>query len=294
MYVITGATGNIGKAIAEALLAKGQKVRAIGRSADRLKPLIEKGAEAFVGSLDDAAAMTRAFTGAKALYAMIPPNPTVKDLRAYQNQVGETLAAAIAKARVQRIVNLSSLGAHLSEKVGPVKGLYDQEQRLNKLNDVHLLHLRPGYFMENLYWNIGLIKTMGVNGGALKADLPMALIATRDIAAEAVRLLLDLKFTGKSVKELLGQRDVTMAEATQALGKAIGKPDLKYVQFPYAEAEKAMLGMGLSPSVAQAYIELSRAFNDGILKPTETRSAVNSTPTSIEQFAQTFAAVYQG
>jgi uncharacterized protein YbjT (DUF2867 family) len=203
MYAITGATGNTGRQIAEALLSKGKKVRVIGRDTARLKPLIDKGAEAFAGSLDDAAAMTRAFTGAKAVYAIIPPDPTVKNLRDYQNKIGESLATAITNGRVQHVVNLSSLGGHLSEKVGPVKGLYDQEQRLNKLKEAHVLHLRPGYFMENLYWNIDLIKKMGINGSALKADLPMALIATRDIAAEAVRLLLDLKFAGKSVQDLI-------------------------------------------------------------------------------------------
>ena len=294
MYAITGATGNTGKLIAEALLSKGKKVRVIGRDAGRLKPLADKGAEAFVGSLDDAAAMTRAFTGAKAVYAMTPPNPAAKNLRDDQNKIGAALATAIANARVQYVVNLSSIGAHLSEKVGPIKGLHDQEERLNKIKEAHVIHLRPGFFMENLYWNIDLIKKMGINGGPLKPDLPISMIATQDIAAEAVRLLLDLKFTGKSVKELMGQRDVTMAEVTQALGKAIGKPDLKYVQFPYEEAEKAMLGMGLSPSVAQAYIEMYRAFNDGVVRSTEKRLAANTTPTSIEEFSNVFAAVYRG
>ncbi|MBI3810632.1 MAG: NmrA family NAD(P)-binding protein [Nitrospirae bacterium] len=294
MYAITGATGNTGKLIAEALLSKGKKVRVIGRDAARLKPLVDKGAEPFAGSLDDAAALTRAFTGTKAVYAIIPPNPTATNLRDYQNKIGEALATAIANARVQHVVNLSSVGGHLSEKVGPGNGLCDQERRLNKLKETQVVHLRPGYFMENLYWNIDLIKKMGINGSALKADLPMPLIATQDIAAEAVRLLLDLKFAGKSVQELLGQRDITMADVTRVLGKSIGKPDLKYVQFPYEEAEKAMIGMGLSPSVTQAYIEMTRAFNDGIVRPTEKRSAKNTTPTSIEQFAKQFAAVYHG
>lgn len=294
MYANTGATGHTGKMIAETLLAKGKKVRVIGRDAERLKPLTDKGAEAFIGSLDDAAAMTRAFTDAKAVYAMIPPNLSAPDLRAYQNKIGGAIATAIAGARVPYVVNLSSMGAHLSEKVGPVKGLYDQEQRLNKLKDVNIVHLRSGYFMENLLWNIDLIKKMGINGSPMKADLPISMIATKDIAAEAARLLLDLKFMGKSVKELLGQRDLSMAEVTRVLGKAIGKPDLKYVQFPYEEAEKAMLSMGLSPSVAQAFIEMSRGFNDGIIKTTEKRSAQNTTPTSIEEFAKEFAAAYKG
>lgn len=294
MVVITGATGNTGKVIAEALLAKGRKVRMIGRTAERLKSLVDKGAEAFIGSVDDTSAMTRAFTEAKAVYAMIPPNLAAENVRRYQNKVGEALATAMTAAHVRYVVNLSSVGAHLSEKVGPITGLYDQEQRLNKLKGVHIVHLRPGYFMENLLWNIDLIKKMGINGSPLKPDLPIPMIATKDIAAEAARLLLDLKFTEKSTRELLGQRDISMAEATRIIGKAIGKPDLNYIQFPYEDAEKSMVSMGLSPDTARSFNEMYRSFNEGVIRPTEQRSVKNTTPTSFEEFAKLFAVIYKG
>ncbi len=294
MIVITGATGNIGKPLAEMLLSKGQKVRVVGRSKERLKSLVEKGADPFIGSVDDSSEMARAFSGAKAIFAMIPPDLTAKDTRAHQNNIGETLAKAIVQSGVKHVVNLSSVGAHLSEKVGPVTGLYDQEQRLNQLKEVHVLHLRPTYFMENLLWNVGLIKNMGINGTSLKGDLSIPMIATRDIAADAAERLLHLDFSGKSARELLGQREISMNEVTEIIGKTIHKPGLKYIQFPYEDAEKAMVGMGLSQDSAQGFNELSRAFNEGILKPTEKRTAKNSTPTSFEEFAKTFAAVYNG
>jgi uncharacterized protein YbjT (DUF2867 family) len=292
MYAITGATGNTGKKIAEVLLAKGKKVRVIGRTAERLRPLADKGAEPFVGSLDDAAFLTRAFTGVKAVYAMIPPNYAAPHFREYQNKLGEAIATSIASAQVPYVVNLSSLGAHLPEKTGPIKGLYDMEQRLNKLERTHVLHLRPTYFMENLFWSMNLIKTMGMNGSPLRGDLLIPMIATTDIAAVATDRLLRLDFLDKSSKELFGQRDLTMPEVTRILGKAIGKPDLPYVQFPYEDAEKAMVGMGLSLDMARSFNELYRAFNDGILKPTEPRSESNTTPTSIEEFAKVFAMRY--
>ncbi|MCI0564764.1 MAG: NmrA family NAD(P)-binding protein [Nitrososphaera sp.] len=295
MYAITGATGNTGKLIVEALLAKGKKVRVIGRSAERLQSLVDKGADAFVGSVDDIAAMTRALTEVKAIYAMIPPNYRAENYRAYQNKVGEALATAIKNTGVQYVVNLSSVGAHLSEKVGPVKGLYDQEQRLNKLEGVSVVHLRPCYFMENLLPNVSLIKQMSINGGPLKADVSFPMIATRDIAPVATQLLLDLNFSGKSAKELLGQRNISTAEVTQIIGRAIGKEDLQYVQFPYEDAEKAMVNAGLSPDMAKELIELDRGINEGILVPTEPRSATNTTPTSFEEFAtQIFAVIYNG
>lgn len=293
MYVITGATGHTGRAIAERLLAQGKPVRAIGRDAARLQPLTAKGAEPFVGALEDPEAMARAFSGAEAVYTLVPTNPAAPDVRADQNRVGEALATAIAKARVPYVVNLSSVGAHLSEKVGPIKGLYDIEQRFNRLEGTNVLHLRPTFFMENLLMNVQMIKNMGINGTPMKPDVAIPMIATKDIAAEAAERLLRLDFKGKSVKELLGPREWTMTEMTAILGRAIGKPSLPYVQFPYEDAEKAMIGMGLSPDVARGYIEMYRAFNDGIIKPTEKRSAKNTTPTSFEKFAEEFAAIYK-
>jgi len=292
MYVITGATGHTGRRIAEALLEERMQVRVVGRSMERLKGLAARGAEPCVAALDDVAAMTRALQGARAGYLMIPPSYGEPDFRGYQNRVGQALAEAVAAARVSHVVNLSSVGAHLAEGAGPINGLHDQEQRLNRLAGVHVLHLRPASFMENVLFNINLIKQAGINGTPLRADLAIPMITTQDIAAVAARRLLALDFSGKTTQELLGPREISMAEATRIMGMAIGKPDLSYVQFPYEQAEQAMIGTGMSPNVARAFIEMYRAFNDGLLRPTEPRSAANTTPTSFDAFAKTFAAAY--
>ena len=107
MYVITGASGNIGSKTAGILLEKGEKVRVIGRSADSLRQFVDKGAEAAVGNLKDSAFVTRAFKGADAVFAMIPPDHTASDFRANQIEIGESLATAITKAGVKNVVNLS-------------------------------------------------------------------------------------------------------------------------------------------------------------------------------------------
>ena len=155
------------------------------------------------------------------------------------------------------------MGAHQPERTGVVLGLHDQEQRLNELAGVNVLHLRPSFFMENLLGNIGVIKGMGVNGSALAADVSMPLIATPDIGAVAAQRLLKLDFTGKSALELLGPRNYTMREVTAVLGAAIGKPELTYVQFPPAAAIQGMTGAGFSPDVAAKMVELQESMNDG-------------------------------
>src|SRR5579875_63289 len=269
MYAITGATGNTGKVIAERLLARGEKVRAIGRDADRLASLVQKGAEAFVADVTDSSAMARAFAGTKAAYVMIPPNLTAPDVGAYQEQVSEALARALEKAGVEYAVLLSSVGADKAERTGPVVGLHHFEQKLNGIAKLKALFLR--------------------------ADLKLPFIATRDIGAFAAEMLLTLNFSGKQTRELLGQRDVSYNETAAVVGKAIGKSDLVYSQLPPSQLKPALVQMGMSSSMADLLLEMAEALNSGYMKALEPRSAENTTPTSIEQFvAEEFVPRFTG
>ncbi len=289
MYAITGATGNIGSKTADILLERGEKVRVIGRSAARLRNFVERGAEAAVGDLKDAAFVVRAFSGAAAVFTMIPPNFTTTDFRAYQSEISANLATAIRKSGVRYVVNLSSQGADLSEGSGPILGLRDQEERFNRLQGVNVLHLRPTYFMENLLMNIPLINRMGIAGSAVRGDLKFAMIASRDIAACVADRLVRRDFAGKQVRDLLGERDLSLNEAIGVIGGRIGLPDLKYVQFLYEDAADGMMEMGISEDVSELFIEMCEALNNGLFAVGRPRTPENTTPTSIEEFAGTFA-----
>jgi uncharacterized protein YbjT (DUF2867 family) len=293
-FVTCGATGNVGSKVAEALLAAGEPVRAIGRERVRLGTLAAKGAESWPGDIADPAFLTKAFTGARAVFAMIPPKHDALDFRGYQNRVGEALVSALSNARVPRIITLSSIGAHLSEGTGPILGLHDLEAKIDALLDAAVVHLRPTYFMENLLMSISIIRDHGINGSPVRADVPIPMVATKDIADAAAKLLLDGTFTGHTIRYLLGPRDLTMSEATRIVGETIGNPGLKYVQFPEEEARKAMAGMGLSGSAVEAMLEMQRGFNIGKIRPTQERNPANTTPTTLEEFAKTiFAMAYR-
>ncbi len=283
MFAITGATGNTGGIVAEKLLASGEKVRVIGRDSGRLARFAQKGAEAFAADIIDSAALARAFDGATAVYALIPPNIGTSDVRGYQEKVTDSLASALRQASVSRAVTLSSVGADKSEKVGPVIGLHSLEEKLNAIAGLNLIHLRAGYFMENLLPQVDVIRNFGILGGPLRADVPVSMIATRDIGAVAADLLKS-GFTGKKSRELLGQRDVNYTEVASVIGGAIGKPQLAYVQLPAQQLKAALTQMGMSPNMADLLLEMSEAINNGYMRPLEPRSAENTTPTSIETF----------
>jgi len=293
MCVIMGATGNIGSKLANILLEKGEEIKVIGRSAERLKPFVDHGAEAAIGDISDVVFLTYTFKGADAVFAMIPPNYTTDNFRGFYNEIGANIVKAIQASGVEYVVFLSSLGAHLAENTGPIKGLHDVEQLLNKLDDVNVLHLRPTYFMENLLANVGMIKNMGINGSDIKGDVKFAMIATKDIAPVAADRLTKRDFSGKSVHELLGEREVSMEEVTRIFGEKIGKPELKFVHFSAEDAKKGMLDFGMSDDVGDQLIELGQAISDGLIAVNQPRTAENTTGTSIEEFADFFAQVYE-
>ncbi len=146
--------------------------------------------------------------------------------------------------------------------------------------------------MENLLMYVPMIKNMNMAGSALRGDQKFAMIATRDIAAFVSDRLIKRDFTGKSVKDLLGQRNVSMDEVIAIFGKKINKPDLKYVQVPYEDAEKGLVAAGVSEDVSRLFVEMSRALNEGLFAVNVQRTKENTTATSIEEFADTFAGVY--
>ncbi|MGI9166381.1 MAG: NAD(P)H-binding protein [Pyrinomonadaceae bacterium] len=295
MYVITGATGNTGGVVARTLLSQGQKVRAIGRSAERLGPLTAEGAEPFVCDLTDATTLVEAFSGARAIYAMIPPSMTSYNFRGDQAKVADAIAEAIEQAEVKYAVSLSSVGADKAEGTGPVVGLHNFEQTLNRIPDLNVLHLRPAYFMENTLAQIDIIQTMGITAGPLRADLMLPMIATRDIGAAAAEALVRLAFSGQQTRELLGERDLSYSEGATIIGNAIGKPDLNYLQLPDEQLRGALTQMGLSLNVANLILEMAGALNSGYMRQLEKRSAENTTPTSFESFvAEEFVPRYRG
>jgi len=295
MYVITGATGNTGSPAAKALLARGLKVRAIGRNADKLKALAAAGAEPFIADQTDSEALMRAFTGAEAVYVLIPMNIAAQDFRAYQKAVLEAAAVAVEKAGVNHVVTLSSIGADKPDKTGPVTGLHLLEERFNRIAGLNVMHVRAGYFMENTLAQIGIIQNCGVTGGPLRADLKIGMIAARDIGAYAAHALEQKDFSGSVTREIQGQRDLSMTEAAAIIGQAIGKPGLAYMQLPDGQLRPALRQVGFSDDVANQILELSASLNSGYARALEPRSAANTTPTSYETFvAEEFVPRFRG
>jgi uncharacterized protein YbjT (DUF2867 family) len=221
----------------------------------------------------------------------LPPITSRED----QERESDAIARAVTESGLGHAVHLSSYGAHVPEGTGPVTELHSSEQKLNAISGLNVLHLRAAYFMENNLAAISTIQGMGIFGHALLPDLKLPMIATRDVGDYAAQRLLDLDFSGKQTRELLGERDLSMAEATTIIARGIGKPDLRYEQFPHNQMQQVLEQMCMPAKKAAVYIEMFRAINASVLTAQEPRSRLNTTPTSFEKFVQdVFAPAYNG
>lgn len=294
-YVITGGAGHISKPLAEKLLASGHEVTVVGRNAKNIAGLVANGAKAAIGSVEDVGFLTKAFAGADAVYTMVPPNMGAADWKGWIEQVGKNYAQAIKSNGIKQVVNLSSIGAHLPDGCGPVSGLHRVENLLNKLTDVNIKHLRPAYFYTNLLGNIGMIKNLGIIGGNLGGpSLKLVMVDPSDIAEIAAQELLDLNFTGHSIRYIASD-ERTSDDIAKVIGAAIGKSDLHWVVFSDADALNGMLQAGLTEEIAKNFVEMNHSMQSGAMNADywKNHPAVLQ-KTKLEDFAKVFAAVYKG
>ena len=290
--VVTGSLGHISRPLIEKLTAAEHDVTVISSNADRKKEIEALGAKAAIGSVSDLAFVTDTFKGADAVYTMVPPTFSASNWKQHIAGIGKIYAQAIAAAGVKNVVNLSSIGAHMPDGCGPVSGLYQVEQALNALKGVNVKHLRPGFFFYNFFANIGMIKHMGIIGGNYGEGTRLVVADTNDIADVAAEELLHLSFEGKSVKYIVSDEKTT-DEVASIFGKAIGKPDLKWLNFTDADTIGGMLQNGVPEDVAKNYAEMGAAMRSGEMVAEYNKSrAATFGKNNLETFAPVFAAAY--
>jgi uncharacterized protein YbjT (DUF2867 family) len=294
-FIITGGSGHISRPLSLTLLKEGHDVTVIGRNADHLNELTSNGAKAAIGSVEDETFLTRIFSqGADAVYTMVPPKWDAKDWKGYIHSIGKNYVSAIRKSGISHVVNLSSVGAHMPDGCGPVTGLHRVEKAMDELADVHILHLRPGYFYENLLGNIPMIKQLnviGANFGRSTAEIIMA--EPEDIASVAAEALTKLDFKGHTVRYIASD-ERQMGDIAAVLGAAIGKPDLRWVEFSDEQALQGMKQSGLAEEIALNYVEMGRALRDGEMYEDYWPHHPNKLgSTKLEGFAKVFAEAYE-
>lgn len=292
-YVLTGSNGHISGPLAQKLVTAGHTVSVITSNADKTEAIEKLGASALVGSLEDGDFLKSAFSGADAVYLMIPPKWDVTNWIEYQTSLVVKLVDAVKANSVKNVVALSSVGAHMKKGCGPVDGLAVLEDHLAAVEGLNVKSLRPSYFFYNLFSMAGMAKHMGIIGSTQPADHSLVLTDTSDIADVAFEELNALNFTGFSVRYIASD-ERTWSEIASVLGTAIGKPELPFVEFTDEQSAQGMAQVGLAPAIVAGYVAMGQALRSGDME----RDFKANRPSQLgkvklEDFAKAFAAAYQ-
>ncbi|WP_414462492.1 NmrA family NAD(P)-binding protein [Hyphomicrobium sp. DY-1] len=222
MYAITGITGQVGGAMAQALLDAGQPVRAVVRKAEKGAAWLEKGCDIAIATMEDADALAKAFMGAEGIFILPPnvfdPSPGFPEARAVISAVMQALNAA----RPSHVVCLSTIGAQARQP-----NLLTQrtlmEEALSAL-PMPVTFLRPAWFMENFAWDIAEARDRGVFKSFLQPlDKPVPMIATVDIGRLAAKLIRE-HWEGRRIVELEAERRYSPNDVAAAFASILGRP----------------------------------------------------------------------
>jgi uncharacterized protein YbjT (DUF2867 family) len=263
IFVVAGATGHVGSVVARELLAAGHKVRAIVRSVDKAKALAGRGAELLAGELGDATFLTRALRGADGVFLLLPPPPNDSpDVRAILDRVAHVEATAVAESGVRHVVLLSSWGAEQPSGTGPIVGLHVLEEALKKTGALYTF-VRAGSFTENLLAMLPAARHQGVLPNFFPPEHKAATVATRDIAAVAVRSMLAPP-TASEIVYVFGTHEYSAVDQAVYLSKKLGK-EIKLLNLPVSASAGAMQKGGVGASMAKLYQEMMEGAMKGLL-----------------------------
>jgi len=293
--IVTGSLGNISKPLTAALVQRGDQVTVISSNPAKLKDIEAMGATAAIGSLEDVDFLAATFAGADVVYVMVPPNNYFDhslDLLAYYRRFGHNYAKAIEQSGVKRVVNLSTIGAHLEKGSGILLGAHDVQDILNELPpDVAITHMRPTSFYYNLYGYAGMIKAEGVIMANYGAEDVIPWVSPLDIA-EAIADEIATPHAGRKVRYVASE-ELTGNETAKILGEAIGKPGLKWMLITDEQTQSGLESIGMNKQIAAGLVEMYAGLHSGLLsedyyrnRPTEMGKV------KLADFAKEFAAAF--
>ena len=277
MIVVTTPTGHIGSQLVPHLLAAGAPVRVIARKPEKLSAEIQSRVEVVQGSTDDIKVLSHALRDADALFWVVPPPFQHTDLNAYMLHFTKPVCEAITAKSVKRVVAVSSLGRGLA-KSALLLPAFAMDEMIERTGVSYRALWCPG-FMENILGQIQPIKHQGTFFGLYRPDVKTPLVATRDIAASAARLLLDETWTGQGGLAVLGPEDLSCNDMAYIMGEVLGKP-FRYQQIPPDNYKAQLMQNGASEAMAQGLVDMAAEVNEHGIHNAEPRTPENTTPTT--------------
>ena len=291
--ILTGSLGHISKPLAQELVQKGHAVTVISSKAEKQKEIEALGATAAIGSIEDVNFLTATFTGADAVYTMVPPpdfSAQAFDTATHVCNVVTNYAQAIEQSGIKRVVHLSSIGAHMAKDSGLILMHHAAEGILDKMENVGLTFMRPVGFYYNLLSFIPAIKKMGAIASNYGAGDIIPWVSPIDIAAAIAGEILT-PLSGRKILYVASE-ELTCNETAAILGAAIGKPDLKWSLISDEQLLGIYGGFGMPKGIASGLVEMQSSMHKGDFYADYYQHKPELGKVKMKDYAKEFAAAY--
>jgi uncharacterized protein YbjT (DUF2867 family) len=277
---VVGATGRIGATLTRSLLSAGHQVKALSRGGPALDALVEIGATPVLGSFDTGAGkLDTFFQDADAAFLMVKTD--WKNIHGHYPTVAQRFVDALRTSPVRLAVSLTAMGSDVKGSTGHFESFYHLDQKLNQLGDIDLVHLRAGWFMENMLAFTGAVARHGRIGWSLDPEVKLPWVATRDIADLAAQELMHPTGERRVVREV-GSEDLTMPEVASIISREIGRPvEYRFVDRTRKDVEAAYLERFGTPETWLDDSQTLDALNGGRVRFHGSR---NPLPTTMRTF----------
>jgi uncharacterized protein YbjT (DUF2867 family) len=297
--ILTGSIGNIGKPLTQTLIQKGHTVTVISSQTERQPAIEALGAQAAIGSMQDASFLARTFQGADIVYLMETldaaggdESDEEIDFISIISQIGLNYKQAIEQSGVKKVIHLSSIGAHMDKGNGFLVFHHNVEHILKQLPaEISIKTLRPVGFYTNMFSFISTIKHKGAIISNYGGDQKEPWVSPLDIAA-VIAEEIEQPFEGRTIRYIASD-EVSPDEIARALGSAIGMPELQWKIISDEQLLNSWLSVGFNPQIAQGFIEMQSNQGTGKLYEDYYHNRPVLGKVKLAEFARNFAAVYQ-
>lgn len=264
VFVIFGASGNVGLSTVTTLRNAGHPVRAVLRDARHRERFVQLGCDVAIADLTDANAIAAAIDGAQAVQMLRPVPAADAEPAATMTRTIDAATAALAANPPPALLALSDYGAELEGNTGITPLFHDFEARLKTI-PTQLTLLRSAEHLQN--WARVLPVALGT--GVLPSfhhpvGKVFPTVWAPDVGVVAARLLLDAPEggSGPRIVSVEGARRVSVTAIAETLGAAAGRAIVAHA-LPRDTWNATLLRAGLSERHAQLIVDLYDVHNAG-------------------------------
>lgn len=250
MYIVLGGTGQVGSAVARALLSRGEPVTVVTRDAQHAAALAAAGAAVAVQDIHNVAGLRSLFRSGKRAFLLNPPADPAGDTDRVERATASAIIDALDGSGLEKIVAASTFGARPGERCGDLTVLHEFEQKL-KAQPIPVAINRGAYYMSNWAGMLEVARTEGKLPSFFPADLEMPMVAPEDLGHLAALRLLS-PTTDVGIRHVEGPRRYTAQDVAKAISDMLGRP-IAVETIPRTAWQDTFRAFGFSPEAAASY-----------------------------------------